>query len=139
MNLRFGNAAVPKPIRAKKVMTRHQIDLISMNNWPTKFEGKTYRYVLSILDVFSRFVFLRPLKSKSSSEVAKHLESVYNEHGPPNILQSDRGTEFLGDVHKLMDRLHVRTVKSRAYTTHSPKVKLNAVIGHSGKNSYLIF
>ncbi|KAJ8313711.1 hypothetical protein KUTeg_008272 [Tegillarca granosa] len=42
------------------------------------------------MDIFSRYVWLKPLKSKKSSEVAKYLKKVYIEHGPPRVLQSDR-------------------------------------------------
>ena len=47
---------------------------------------------MSVIDTFSRFVFLRPLQSKESAEVAENLQNIYHEHGPPEILQSDQGT-----------------------------------------------
>jgi len=35
-------------------------------------DGGTYKYIMSVIDAFSRFVFLRPLQAKESSEVAEH-------------------------------------------------------------------
>ena len=58
--------------------------------------GNVYRYILSVLDVFSRFVFLIPLKNKESSEVAQYL-SIFNVFGKPKLLQTDGGSEFIGE------------------------------------------
>ena len=71
---------------------------------------------MSVIDIFSRFVFLRPLQTKESAEVAEHLLDIYNEHGPPEILQSDQGTEFKGVVKTICESLNVRIIKSAAYS-----------------------
>jgi len=72
-----------------------------------------------LLTFFSRFVFLRPLKTKESAEVAEQLLLIYSEHAPPNILQSDQGTEFKGVVKTLCESLNVRIIKSAAYHPQS--------------------
>lgn len=87
-----------------------------MTSIPVNIDGKTYKYIMSVIDVFSRFVFLRPLESKESSEVAENLLDIYNEHGAPTILQSDQGTEFKGTVKKVCERLNVIIIKSSAYS-----------------------
>ena len=60
-------------------------------------------------------MFLRPLETKSSDEIAVHLHNIYNLVGPPHILQSDQGKEFKGAVQKLMAKLNVRVVVSAPY------------------------
>ena len=55
------------------------------------------------MDIFSQFLFSRPLQIKETSEVAEHLLHIYIEYGPPDILQSDQGPEFKGVV-KLFKR-----------------------------------
>ena len=68
-----------------------------------------------VIDIFSRFSrFLRPLQSKESAEVAENLRSIYNKHGPPEILQSDQGSEFKGVVKTLCEALNVRIIKKRS-------------------------
>ena len=74
---------------------------------------------MSLCDVFSRFVWLRPLQGKSSSEVAKELEAIYKEHGPPGVLQHDQGTEFKGHVKKLMEKLSVKVIQISPYHPQS--------------------
>ena len=49
--------------------------------------------MLVVLDVFSRFLFLIPLQSKSSTEVASVVVQIFSDVGPPKIIQTDQGTE----------------------------------------------
>ena len=53
-------------------------------------KGKCKKYILSVLDIFSRFHWLAPLKSKSAFEVKKKLSyQIYLIHGMPKRIQSD--------------------------------------------------
>ena len=113
-NAKFMNKATLKPIRARDVHVRHQIDLMDMGSkGSVKLNGQLYRYVLTVIDIFRRFVWLRPLKSKSSKEVAKELERIYVEHGAPRIIQSDQGGEFKKAVKTLCDRMNIKLIYSR--------------------------
>ena len=53
---KFLNKAPLQPIIASKVQERNQLDLVDLSDIPVEVEpdGLTYKYVLSILDVFSR-------------------------------------------------------------------------------------
>ena len=115
LQARFNNTQPLKPIRASAVQKRHQIDLINLNKYHVLHGGKIYRYVLSVMDVFSRYLWLKPLTSKESSEVARALLNIYIEHGPPTIIQHDRGGEFRRSVSKLMQKLSVRVIMSAPY------------------------
>ena len=64
---------------------RFQVDLFSMP--PIDFNGQRYRYVMTMVDAFSRYTWVRPLTSKRSAEVGGHLESIFEEHGYPRVLQ----------------------------------------------------
>ena len=112
----FQNKAPLRPIRASKVQERHQVDRVSMISIPATVDGDTYKYIMSVIDIFSRFLFLRPLQTKETSEVAEHLLDIYIEHGPPEILQSDQGPEFKGVVKTVCETLNVRIIKSSAYS-----------------------
>lgn len=56
---------------------------------------KRYRYILVIVDRFSRYVVTSPLRTKSQQEV---INAFYRNHvcihGIPQTIYSDRGTEF---------------------------------------------
>ena len=50
-------------------------------------KGKVVEYVLSVMDVFSRYQWLVPLERKLSSHVARELRRVYRENGVPRVIQ----------------------------------------------------
>ena len=116
---RFGNRAVLTPIRASNVQIRHQIDLMDIRKNAVRSCGVTYQYILTVIDVFSRYLWMQPLESKRSSEIARRLTAIYIEHGPPRVLQHDRGQEFRGAVEKLMKKLGVKVITSSPYHPQS--------------------
>ena len=119
-NARFLNKAILKPIRARDVQVRHQVDLMDLGKrGSVEFKGIVYRYVLSVMDVFSRYIWLRPLARKTSKAVAAELKAIYMENGLPIVLQSDQGSEFKGAVKGLCRKLKVKMVHSRPYHPQS--------------------
>ena len=116
----FKNKQKLKPITSKEVMNRIQMDIVDMMRNPVEIsKDEVYRYVLVVLDVFSRFIFLRPLQSKSSTEVASVVMQIFSDVGPPNIIQTDQGTEFKGVVEQVMNKLKVKIIHSRPYHPQS--------------------
>lgn len=75
--------------------------------------------------------WLRPMKSKHSTEIARHLEDIYTEHGPLKVIQHDQGKEFKGAVQKLMESFQVKIIQSSPYHPQSQgKVERNhCVVG----------
>ena len=72
-------------------MERCQIDLVVFEKNSSEDEhGNVYKYVLSCLDVFSRYLFLQRMKSKSTTEVASLMKKIFLTFGCPDILQCDR-------------------------------------------------
>lgn len=120
-NVRFLNKAILKPIQARDVQVRHHVDPMDLGKrGRVKYQGIVYRYVLSVMDVFGRFIWLRPLKSKHSKEITSELKSIYMELGPPLLLQSDQGSEFKGDVKRLCRKMQVNLmIHSRPYHPQS--------------------
>ena len=80
-----------------------------------------FKYVLSVIDIFSRFSWLVPLESKSSSHVVRVLQPIYDQHGSPDRLQSDRGTEFEGKLRSMCKNYKIKMIKSRPYHLQSQR------------------
>lgn len=53
-----------------------------------------FRYLLFIIDVFSRFLWVVPLKNKSSKSVLDAVKEVFSQRKPKKF-RTDRGSEFL--------------------------------------------
>ena len=74
-----------------------------------------------MLDVFSRYTWLRPLTRKSSKNVAKELKAIFDTFGNPKIVQNDRGTEFKQDVSRLLKVRDIRQIFSSPYLPESQR------------------
>ncbi|KRH92404.1 transposable element [Pseudoloma neurophilia] len=82
-----------KNITAKKPFERLQIDLIDLRRY--KNENSGFSWVLTIIDVFSKYAFVQPMKSKTAENTAISLSEIFDTYGDPQIVQSDNGTEFI--------------------------------------------
>jgi IS30 family transposase len=51
-----------------------------------------YKYILVLVDVATRFVFLRKLKDKTMNTLTQTLFEIFCDIGFPNIIQSDNGS-----------------------------------------------
>lgn len=62
-----------------------------------------YRFIGHMVDHFSKFHIIFPMKSKTAKETTKNIvDKFFSIFGTPTILQSDNGTEFVNDVLKCM-------------------------------------
>ena len=112
-NAKFLNKPKLKPIRARDVHVRHQIVFIDMSKkGSVKMNEHLYRYDLTVIDAFSRFLWLRTLESKSSQAIASELESIYMKHGSPEIIQRDHGGKFKRALKLLCDRVNIKLIYS---------------------------
>ena len=78
-----------------------QIDLLDMQKYSKEHDG--YRYICVIIDCFSRYVWVKPLKNKTGKATVKALALLLmNER--PKLIQADQGTEFFNrDVKRMLE------------------------------------
>lgn len=69
-----------------------QADLVDMQMHSRHNDG--YKYILMVIDCFSRKAWARALKNKTGKAVAAGFEDIFAEQSPPYKLQSDKGKEF---------------------------------------------
>ena len=69
------------------------IDFIHM---PQSIKGK--KYCVTIMDNFSRFLYIHPTVWDRAIDAVSALENFILEHGSPKIIGSDRGTHFVNEV-----------------------------------------
>ncbi|XP_039315443.1 SCAN domain-containing protein 3-like [Solenopsis invicta] len=85
---------VVKPLIFKEINHRAQVDLIDMQ---TSKDGE-YKFILNYQEHLTKFVCLRPLKTKTAVEVAYNLVDIFCIIGCSSVLQSDNGREFCNSV-----------------------------------------
>lgn len=89
-----------------------QADLVEMI--PYSKENKGYKYILCIIDCFTKFAWSVALKSKIGLDVAVAAEKIFS-HRRPNLLHVDRGTEFYNKNFETM----LKKYNIKMYSTYS--------------------
>lgn len=90
-----------------------QCDLMDLQNVAQFNNG--FKYALTVIDILSRYGWVRPLKSKHGDVVAKAFKNIFREGRIPKRIQSDQGKEFENQsVRALFSRYHIElfSVKS---------------------------
>ena len=76
-------------------------DLIDMQAFSKDNNG--IKYLLTVIDIFSKFIWIVPLKRKTGQEVANTFSRILKERRPSKTWV-DRGREFYNeDVQKLVE------------------------------------
>ena len=105
---------------------QHQFNLLYMPH--NFFEGNTYKYILTGIDVTSRYKVARPLRTKKLSEVAFVLEAIYKKGDVfkyPKAFQCDNDSEFKDEVTKLLEKhnVDIRIATAKYKHTHIASVE----------------
>ena len=90
-----------------------QTDLVEMQLYARENTG--YRYMLIVIDVFSKYAWAVPVKQKTGSDVTAAMKSILQQGRKPINLQTDRGKEFYNATFQsLMQRYGINL-----YSTYS--------------------
>ena len=101
------------PIRTFCCWERIQMDIVDLSEYQELNDG--YRYLLNILDCFSKFLYSFPLKNKTAEAVFDVLSELFLIEGPPYILHSDNGKEFKNvKIQTLCHNLNIKIIHGRA-------------------------
>lgn len=103
-------------VELKGLHDLYQADLVDMSQFSKLNKG--HKYIMTIINCFSKFALAIPLKSKSKNEVATALRKVFSKHKMKHF-QTDKGTEFFNsDVKALVNQFNINH-----YSTYSEKSK----------------
>ena len=73
-----------------------QADLVEMQ--PYSRENKGFKYLLTVIDVFSKFAWAVPVKQKTGKDVTAAMKSILQQGRKPKKLQTDKGKEFYNSI-----------------------------------------
>lgn len=110
-----------------------QADLAEMGNYAK--ENRNFKYILVVIDCFSKFVWAKPLKNKTGPEVTNAMDGIFKASKRTCAnLNTDQGSEFYNVHFKNLMRQHninhystytvkkaaivervIRTIKERLY------------------------
>lgn len=125
------------PMGEAKVLNTpwHTIAIDFLGPLPRSKKGNTYLFV--VLDCFSKFTILTPLRKADTSAAIRILESdVFFKFGIPSVLISDNGPQFISKAFKkFIDEFKVKHWLNAAYhPQHNPAERPNKVIAAAIRN-----
>lgn len=87
-------------------------------------DNDQFRYLLCVIDVFSKYAWVVPIYNKTGQTLIKAFESILKSSGrSPMSLQTDKGSEFKNrDFQKFLKSKHIHF-----FTTENPETKASIV------------
>ena len=85
------------------------LDILDLKDYGPQ-NNRGYRYVLVIIDNFSKFGWTIPLKNKNAQTIKDSFENILiRSKRSPNLIESDRGREFYNNI--FQDFLNKNNIK----------------------------
>lgn len=94
-----------------------QADLVDVSKLAKFNDG--YRYLLTCIDVLSKFAFAVPLKDKTGKSLVEAFETIFASGRKCKTLQTDKGTEFTNRVFQKF----LKDNEVGFFTTHNQEIK----------------
>ena len=80
-------------IYAPEIDSLWEADLAFVQDLAKEHDGGNY--LLVVIDVFSKFLWVRPMKNKNAQSLVQAFDSILSEKRKPEKLRTDMGTEFI--------------------------------------------
>ena len=114
-----------KNFTRRKIIVNHideifAADLVEMQKFAKLNKG--YRYLLTCIDIFSKYSWVIPLKDKKGINVKNALQKIFIQRSP-KFLWTDRGTEFYNK--QVQDLLNENNIK--LYSTNNSEIKSSVI------------
>ena len=107
----------------KGIDDQWQADLVDVN--ALSRHNKGIRFLLTCIDIFSKYAWVVPLKDKKGSTMVKALSQILSKRKPTK-LQTDKGSEFFNrDVKKLLKEHEVHLFATQNETKASVVERFN--------------
>ena len=103
------------PQLADGPMVHWKIDFMILENMAAWNGG--FKYLLNIIDIFSKFAWSFPTKNKSAPVVADLLQRLWLQEGAPEILGCDRDGAFRAETDDVATKFNVEIRRSKAYSS----------------------
>ncbi|KAK3092447.1 hypothetical protein FSP39_002935 [Pinctada imbricata] len=106
-------------VRVSSIDNQYDADLADMTSLSRNNNG--VKYLLVIIDIFSRYLWVEPLKNKTGKEVIKGFNNVFAQGRKCAKLRTDKGSEFTNKA--VQD--YLKSQKVYYFTTQNSDTKAN--------------
>lgn len=133
-----------KPVRKnferRKIITKGinelwAADLLIMTTVNVKI-NKGFKYMLNVIDTFSKFAWIKPLKKKDGKSVAEAFERILKKKvdKTPDLLHTDAGKEFLNhNFQRVLDKYNIKIYQTFSEKKSSIVERFNRTINEKLK------
>ena len=121
----FNNEIYSKPQKKENLTNKTDVyyivkiwslDILHLKDYGSE-NNRGYRYVLVIIDIFSKFGWTVPLKNKNAQTIKGPFENIWiSSKRRPNLIESDRGREFYHNI--FQDFLNKNNIKIYSRNTY---------------------
>ena len=102
-------------------------DLVEMGKFSDWNKG--IKYLLMVIDVFSKFGWIEPLKDKKGETVAAAFEKLFKLARQPRLLWTDKGKEFYNkNVNQLLSKKNIKLYSTENEEKSSVAERFNRTI-----------
>ena len=85
------------------------LDILDLKDYGSK-NNRGYRYILVVIDNFSKYGWTTPLKNKNVQTIKDSFENILiSSKRKPNLIEGDRGKEFYNNI--FQDFLYKNNIK----------------------------
>ncbi|CAF1108826.1 unnamed protein product, partial [Brachionus calyciflorus] len=103
-----------------------QADLVDVSK--ISKENKGYKFLLTVIDVFSKFAWVKPLKNKTSESILQAMTRIFKSRKPLK-LQTDKGRKFLNKpVQDYLKKINVHFYTANSNLKASVVERLNRTL-----------
>lgn len=100
------------------------VDVRALSRYNSRFN-----FLLTCIDIFSKFAWVIPLKNKTGRSLAKALDQIFKSGRRPRKLQTDKGSEFFNQhVKKFLERNEVHLFATHNETKASVVERFNRTL-----------
>jgi len=120
------NYSLYRKVMVNGVDKQWQTDLVDMQEFHTSNKG--FRYILTVIDCFSKYAWVIPLKTKTGKECMEAFKVIFKERKPHKI-QFDEGKEFYNrDVEGLLEKEEIEFFSTKSDKKASIVERFNRTI-----------
>ena len=92
----------------RRMVRKFKRNRVYVEKMDEMWENQGFRYVLVAIDVFSRYGWSVPLKSKKAKDVVKGFDTLLEKGRKPVKIRTDHGGEFVnGTMKKWFDKYNI--------------------------------
>jgi len=117
-NCRICNLVKPKFAQPPScpILTKAPMEVLAMDFVGPLPPSNGHRYLFVVVDLFSRYPFVYPLKDMKTSRVIDCLKQIFCQVGFPDAVLSDQGSQFESfEFRNFLDTYQIKKLRTNAY------------------------